>query len=246
MSESFVKLFSTITESTVWFEPDPVRILWITLLAMADRSGKVYGSVPGLAHRARISTEDCLTGINKFMEPDEHSRTPDNDGRRLEKIEGGWRILNYGYYRQKRSKAERAQYQAEWIKSKRNSCRHDVDTSVESRPESTAVDPIAEAEADKRKPPTGVKEKSPRGTRLPPDWSPDEDLLAWAKSERPDLDLPKVLADFRDYWVAKSEKATKLDWPATFRSWVRKERNHIKATGKAPVTLVNGVRSDWL
>jgi hypothetical protein len=49
MSVTFTKLFSSITESTVWDEPDRVRLVWITMLAMADKHGRVWASVPGLA-----------------------------------------------------------------------------------------------------------------------------------------------------------------------------------------------------
>lgn len=65
-----------------------------------------------------------------------------------------------------------------------------------------------------------------RGTRLPQDWLPDDSLKAWASNERPDLDMPSTVESFRDYWSAKAGKdATKTDWDATFRNWVRNQRN---------------------
>ena len=64
-----------------------------------------------------------------------------------------------------------------------------------------------------------------KGTRLPDDWQPDANLLAWAKGRRPDLDMPDAIERFRDYWCAVSgAKATKIDWNATFRNWVRECR----------------------
>jgi len=99
MSMTFTKLFSSITESTIWSEPDHVRICWITMLAMADRKGRVWSSIPGLANRARISIEFCEEALGKFKSPDKYSRTPDNDGIRIKDIEGGWQLLNYEKYR---------------------------------------------------------------------------------------------------------------------------------------------------
>lgn len=65
-----------------------------------------------------------------------------------------------------------------------------------------------------------------RGSRLQPDWEPDPTLQAWASKERPDLDLDAVIEGFRDFWIAKPGKdGTKLDWPATFRNWVRNQRS---------------------
>lgn len=62
-----------------------------------------------------------------------------------------------------------------------------------------------------------------KGTRLPPDWSPDPNLLAWSKGRRPDLDMTDTIESFRDYWISKTgQGATKLDWNAAFRNWVRR------------------------
>ncbi len=99
MSMTFTKLFSSITESTIWLEDDQTRLLWITMLAMADRMGRVWGSVPGLAHRANIPTEAAKKALEKFMSPDKDSRTKDNEGRRIEEMDGGWRLLNHAKYR---------------------------------------------------------------------------------------------------------------------------------------------------
>jgi hypothetical protein len=79
----------------------------------------------------------------------------------------------------------------------------------------------------------------PRASRLSPEWSLPDEWRAWARTERPDLDVAKTADDFRDYWHAKSGKdATKLDWLATWRKWVRNERmkpQDIKrATAPAP------------
>ena len=51
---AFVKVHSSILDSSVWLEDDRTRIVWFTLMAMADRDGRVEASVPGLANRARV------------------------------------------------------------------------------------------------------------------------------------------------------------------------------------------------
>jgi hypothetical protein len=69
----------------------------------------------------------------------------------------------------------------------------------------------------------------PRGTRLPTDWKPPPELVAQQRDAYPHLDLDEILEDFRDYWQAKTGKdATKLDWPATWRRWVRKEASQTR------------------
>lgn len=119
MSVTFTKLFSSITESTVWGEPHPTRIVWITMLAMCDMSGRVWASIPGLANRARVSIADTEKALKTFLAPDEYSRTTSHEGRRVEVIDGGWRLLNHEKYRQLRDDEERREYKRRWIAEKR-------------------------------------------------------------------------------------------------------------------------------
>ncbi len=75
-----------------------------------------------------------------------------------------------------------------------------------------------------------TKVKAERGTRLPADWQPDDELRAWAAGARPDLDIAVTVEKFRDYWHAiAGSRGVKLDWGKTFRNWVREEK-----PGRAP------------
>ena len=98
-------------------------------------------------------------------------------------------------------------------------------------------DPIHHTEQE-LKARAGATPAKSRGTRLPTDWSPDADLTAWAKAERPDVDLITELAKFRDHWKsAPGAKGVKLDWDATFRNWIRSARDGppARAAGKPPI-----------
>lgn len=106
----YTKLFNSILHSTIWSEPDHVRIVWITMLAMSDQYGDVQAAVPGLARMAGKSVEEVEDAISRFQQPDPYSRTTDNEGRRVEVIEGGWHLLNHGKYRQLMSAEERKEY----------------------------------------------------------------------------------------------------------------------------------------
>jgi hypothetical protein len=106
----YTKLFSELIMSTVWREPDHVRILWITMLAIKDRWHKVNASLPGLADAARISMDECQDALKILSSPDQYSRTQENEGRRIVPIDGGWEILNGEKYRNKMSLDERREY----------------------------------------------------------------------------------------------------------------------------------------
>ncbi|NIJ86971.1 hypothetical protein FHY35_004021 [Xanthomonas arboricola] len=160
MAETFTKLFGSIIASTVWQEPDTTRITWITMLAMADKDGVISAAVPGLAHMARVSIEQCEAALATFMAPDPYSRTAANDGRRIEPVRGGWRLLNYDLYREKRDSDTRREYQRQWDRD--NRARKDSDKSDSKSDKSdnfrsnpTQAEAEAEAEEDKSKSPNG-------------------------------------------------------------------------------------------
>ncbi len=119
MQRGFTKLFNTIVTSTIWQEDDKTRIVWITMLAISDPYGIVSASIPGLASVANVSVDETRLAVKNLLSPDPDSRTKDYEGRRIEDIDGGWRILNYVKYRKMLSEAERADYKAKWIREKR-------------------------------------------------------------------------------------------------------------------------------
>ena len=64
--------------------------------------------------------------------------------------------------------------------------------------------------------------KVDRGRRIPDDWKPTPEERQWAADQRPDLSIGLEVEKFRDYWRAKTgQSATKRDWSATWRNWVR-------------------------
>lgn len=98
--ETYAKLSSKLITSSLWATETPeAKVLWITLLAMKDRSGNVSGTVPGLARMAGISIEDTEAALQRFQEPDPYSRTKENEGKRIVPTEDGWHLLNHEKYR---------------------------------------------------------------------------------------------------------------------------------------------------
>lgn len=94
------KLFSKILQSSVWLESNPTRLVWITCLAAMDEDGMVQvASVRNLAHLARVTDEEAAGAIARLEGPDPDSSNPAHDGRRLERVPGGWIVLNAENYR---------------------------------------------------------------------------------------------------------------------------------------------------
>lgn len=78
-----------------------MRVLWITLLALKDRTHVVRATVPALAKLANITNDECEDYLERFQQPDRYSRSREHEGRRIEAVEGGWYVLNGEKYRDK-------------------------------------------------------------------------------------------------------------------------------------------------
>lgn len=95
------KLFTKILDSSIWLESEHTRIIWLTFIASMDQDGFAqFASVRNLAHRARVSEEDTAAAVAILEAPDTESSDPDNDGRRVEKVPGGWMVLNSQKYKE--------------------------------------------------------------------------------------------------------------------------------------------------
>lgn len=139
---AFVKLFSSITESSLWSETKDTRLLFVTMLAKADADGFVEASLPGLARVANLSIDETRVALDVLLSPDEHSKNPEFDGRRIAKISGGWCVLNYAAYRERRDDEERRAYMRQFMRDRRAAERERVNNVSNCKP------PLAKGEAE--------------------------------------------------------------------------------------------------
>lgn len=165
MADTYTKLSSGLTESSIWTcEDSDTRIVWITLLAMADARGVVRASVPGLAQRAVVPVPKVVAALDRFMSPDQWSRTQEHEGRRIEAVEGGWRLLNHGRYRGTSDIETRRASDRERQQRRRDRGKPEPDTAdshVMSRDVTAGHASSAQAEAE-------AKAEAGNNTPLPP------------------------------------------------------------------------------
>lgn len=130
----YTKLFPSIIHSTIWREANHVRLVWVTMLAMADRDGLVESSVPGLADAARVTIRETEDALSVLSSPDPYSRSPEDDGRRVREApgSGGWILVNYEKYREKADLADRRAKAAARQKRKRERDRAASERHAES------------------------------------------------------------------------------------------------------------------
>ena len=249
MTETYTKLFSSIIASSVWQEPPETKLVWITLIAMKDANGDVMASLPGLAHLAGVPLEATQKAIETFLSPDPYSRTPDHEGRRIEAISGGWRILNHDLYRSMRNGDERREYQRQWAAKKRSKCRH-VDNVDKCRPQSTHTDTDTDTNTEVHN--THVHPVDKAGAEAPAVCPVSESRKAGVK-QRPTeqevelyaakIGLPQSeAAKFMDYYDSNGWRVGRnpmRDWRKAMSGWRTRwaERNQQEASKRNYKTI---------
>jgi hypothetical protein len=82
-----------------------------------------------------------------------------------------------------------------------------------------------------------------RGSRIPDDFTVTADMVAWAREHAPNVDGRRATDSFIDYWRGRTGRdATKADWPATWRNWMRREQERTERSrpqSKANATDAN-------
>ena len=192
----YTKLFSSIVTSTLWLENDHTRLVFVTMLALADKNGEVAASLPGLAHLAHVPVEACRSSIERLLSPDPDSRTQDFEGRRIVAVDGGWRLLNHSKYRAKMNADERREYLAEKQRQHRAKCQHGVNNRMSSYTPSTH----AEADADKEK-----KKKGALRLNLT-----DEEFFSELKPLYPKIDLEAERRKMAAWFLTPKGRGRKL------------------------------------
>lgn len=104
-----------------------------------------------------------------------------------------------------------------------------VTTEVTNQVSNPAPDPTRPVKEEEQLTPS-LRSGEPRkratppkkATRIPDDFTVTPEMVAWAREHTPHVDGRHETAKFIDYWRSKSRDATKTDWVATWRNWMRR------------------------
>lgn len=106
MAAMYNKLFTSILDSSIWCEDDGVIRVWVTLLAVMDENGFCkFGGIQALARRANKTPDATAACIHILESPDKYDPEQEYEGRRIEKVPGGWVVLNAVKYRDMATRA---------------------------------------------------------------------------------------------------------------------------------------------
>lgn len=250
---AFTKLHASIVHSSIWQESHPTRIVWITMLALADEYGIVGASVGGLARAANVKREECEAALQTLISPDPDSRDG-TTGERIEKVQGGWLILNHAAYREKqtRSQALAAERTRRWrtkkeqVHAQATGDDRDVTERHEASPSDLICSDLICSDLDSEESP---EESSPRKPKpLPEGFAEFYDafknkqgreaaIKAWRKLKPKGELLAKIMDRARAYRAACVAANQIQKHPATWlngRGWEDEELPKPMPVGASP------------
>lgn len=106
----FAKVFEQIYDSSI-AENYLTRLVFEDMLTLADINGVVDKTHEAISRRTNVPVDVVKKGIVELEKPDGRSRRPDEDGRRIVRLDDhrdwGWLIVNYEYYRKIASEDQR-------------------------------------------------------------------------------------------------------------------------------------------
>ena len=121
------KLFASMYDGTLYGQWEAI-VTFQQMIILCDSVGVLDMTPPALAARTSIPLDIIEKGISALESPDPYSRSPDQDGRRIERLDDhrpwGWRIINHHRYRQMGSVEAKKEADRERIARKRATSRN--------------------------------------------------------------------------------------------------------------------------
>lgn len=157
-----------------------------------------------------------------------------------EPAEGGWQFKDWADYQPSKAEVEAerlaARERMKKVRAAKKGVPKDPDGSGEQPANIDGTSPevrIAPSQSLSLPDPL-PNGRERRATRIPDPFLLTSEMREWARDEAPLIDVDRVTRQFVDYWRAASGKtATKKDWIAAWRYWLRREE---PAKGAARVT----------
>jgi hypothetical protein len=117
----YAKVFSSLYQGTLRGNSHGI-LVFTNLLAHCDKEGHVDVHPRAIAEEVGLTIEQVRATLLELEGPDEESRTPDEGGRRIIRLDEhrawGWRVVNYVKYREIKNEEDRRESnrlaQARW------------------------------------------------------------------------------------------------------------------------------------
>jgi hypothetical protein len=131
----YAKLFVSMYDGTLAMcGPWEALVTFQQLLILSDPKGFVDMTPDAISRRTTIPIDIITKGLAVLEAPDPDSRTPDEEGRRILRLDShrnwGWRIVNHEKFHAMRTNEERRDYMRNYQKERRSKLRKQSSTRV--------------------------------------------------------------------------------------------------------------------
>lgn len=201
------------------------------MIVLADADGIIDMTPQAIAARTSVPLEIIQAGIKVLEAPDPYSRTPDEDGKRIELLDEhrpwGWHIVNHEKYKHLRDSDEiRAQNRErqQRFRDKKNGVtpRNAASRSVtQGNTKSRHTD--TDTKTDTRK----AKTARARETHIPEGFAVSERVKTWATGKGFAM-LDRYLEFFTGRMKANGK--TYIDWDEAFMNCIREDWPQFRKT----------------
>ncbi len=116
---TWAPLFSSVVESSLWDEPLHVRVVFLTMMALKDADHVVRKNEYQLRRAANVEEAQVLEALKILGKPDRKRPDQEHEGRRIQKVEEGWLIINGDKYQKQMRRVSKAAWQKRYRASKR-------------------------------------------------------------------------------------------------------------------------------
>jgi len=241
MAYMYCKLFASLYQGTLRGKSHEI-LVFTNMLAHADQDGCVDKHFRAIADEVGLTVEEVKRAIEVLESPDPESRSPEKEGRRIERINDhrawGWKIVNYGKYRSIKSDEDRRkanrEAQARWREKQKGKNNITVTDSNGCVMPSNALscesaqgegEGYGEEEAE-------AEEKAPRKVKPSKLNSP---LFDSSDSD----EFKSAMADWFQYKLERNERYTEDGWKRILAQQHRFAPHFVKASVDA------SIRNGW-
>ncbi len=221
------KIFDTIYDGTL-AEDWRALITFQQFIVLCDADGIVDMTPQSITRRTGIPIEHIKAGIEILEKTDKYSRTPDQGGKRIERLDAhrpwGWSIVNHEKYKHlqdsdtvRAQNRERKQRQREKEKSRLVTVGHGCVTQghTESRYTDTDTDTN-----------TKIKIKAKQDRFAPPSI---QEVIKYCTERKNNVDPQKFVDHYEANGWMRGKNKIKC-WKACVRTWEGNEKPKQKAT----------------
>lgn len=219
------KLFASLYQGTMRGKPHEL-LVWTNLIAHADADHCVDIHPRAIADEIGLTVEQVNAALLTLESPDPESRTPDEEGRRLRRLDDhrawGWKLVNGEKYNALRNEAERREQNRLAQQKRRGKIGADSQqpsASVSNGQQPSAVSANTDTDTDTDTDRSKKGSKLPRKPFIAPSLDEFTEFCGGLVPPLPALETQKAWLHWTEAnWCRRGGLHVK-DWKLTMRKW---------------------------